>query len=855
MHEYHSQFAIQSRLFDYSLYSVVCLLPSVPDLQWCSGLRRGFYDSPCPSRCGFAASRFRGRYLSSFTSYYYFKTNEAGGYAIRLTNTHSNLGFTLYNNQFAIPPVDANGYDSAEPSPNGDKTCVYNLAANTYYYISVTDWGLVSDTFTITVNDVKSEGSPGAPVPITDGTSHAGMVDAASSSYYSFTPTSSSAYTLAITNPNYSGYDGLTNFTPLQIDTYAGADFSTGLLRSCTPYFGAIYCTVNGLTQGVPVYIKISENSGIHYDTLFTVTPSKAIGEGSVTNPVALAVGTPHAGGVDAGSNLFYQGCQNPSYSYYTFNTAAGSGGYTVSTDTTDSVRVELFHSFSGASLASCDSSQGKPCMFSGIDPNSNYYLRVSNCNNTVEHYNIQATKEGSEGSINYPVPLPLETSHAGALGFYETSYFTFTTDKSGTYTIVLDQSLGWAYTSSPDFVSGSVITNAYNTTYVNLDANKTYYLRVSSGYPGILLYNVKVAHGASEGSIANPVSLPVGAPYSGKVGSYGRSYYTFTTRGAADYYVKFDNTTDLWGFGFNTPDFNNNGALTTACPGPGPYVACTFENLAAATPYYLEVEERAGVNAFYNIYLYVLDYLAGCSPGSECYNFENGATTPFALTSTVSKGNVNQSLWKIDTTNNAATGGTKSLKSGTLSYSSTNPQSTCFAYMRAASAYSVLFSVLVTAPAYNSVEFSIDGTVQPNGTFTTWPTPTWKRVMFFPTPGQHTYKWCFNEDYPYTTTPDSAWVDDIEFTNPLVLVNGLGSSFATIQDAYISAVANAIASPVLKAQAVTFNGPFTFDSPVDVTLKGGLDPTFTSTTGYSYLNGILTIMSGSLTAENVVIR
>jgi hypothetical protein len=794
-----------------------------------------------------------GDIYSSLTSYYYFKTNEAGGYAIRLTNTHTKLAFNAYSDQFVFASLlkdNGCGTSTDDPTQTGDKLCVYNLAPNTYYYIDTTDWSFTSDTYTITVNDVKSEGSLGAPVPIADGTSHAGMVDAGSSSYYAFTPSSSSAYTLAITNTNYSGYS-LFNFTSLQIDTYTGADFSTGLLRTCTPYYGAIYCTVDGLTQGVPVYIKISEKNVTPSDTMFTVTPTKGIGEGSVANPVALAVGTPHAGGVDAGSNLFYQWCQNPSYSYYTFNTAAGAGGYTVSTDTTDSVRVELFRNYSSASVASCDASQGKPCMFSGIDPNSNYYLRVTNCNGTVEHYNIQVKKEGSEGSINNPVPLTLETSHAGAIGYYETSYFTFTTDRSGTYNIILDQALSWAYTSSPDFTGTGY---SYGSTTANLDANKTYYLMVGNSSPGILLYNVKVTHGSSEGSIANPVSLPMGAPYSGKVGSQGRSYYTFKTRAAADYYVKFDNTTDLWGFGYYTPDFNNNGALTTACPSvPGPYVACTFENLAATSPYYLEVDERAGVNAFYNIYIYVLDYLAGCSPGSECYNFENGSTTPFTLTSTVSKGNVSQSLWKIDTTNNAATGGTKSLKSGTLAYSSTNPQSTCFSYTRAASAYSVLFSLMVNAPSSNTLEFSIDGTVQPNGAF--YNMPAWKRVMFFPIPGQHTYKWCFNENYPYTTTPDSAWVDDIEFTNPLVLVNGLGASFATIQDAYTSAVANAISSPVLKAQAVTFNGPFTFDSAVEVTFKGGLDPTFTSTTGYSYLNGILTIVSGSLTAENVVVK
>jgi len=41
----------------------------------------------------------------------------------------------------------------------------------------------------------------------------------------------------------------------------------------------------------------------------------------------------------------------------------------------------------------------------------------------------------------------------------------------------------------------------------------------------------------------------------------------------------------------------------------------------------------------------------------------------------------------------------------------------------------------------------------------------------------------------------------------------------------------------------------------VNATFQGGLDPTFTSTTGYSYLNGVVTIVSGSLTANSVVIK
>jgi hypothetical protein len=87
---------------------------------------------------------------------------------------------------------------------------------------------------------------------------------------------------------------------------------------------------------------------------------------------------------------------------------------------------------------------------------------------------------------------------------------------------------------------------------------------------------------------------------------------------------------------------------------------------------------------------------------------------------------------------------------------------------------------------------------------------------------------------------------------NPLVQVDGLGF-YNTIQDAYATVVTNSVA--ILKARNVTFEGPFTFDSPVNITIKGGLNSDFATVSDYTYLHGILTLMSGSLTAEYLVIK
>lgn len=85
---------------------------------------------------------------------------------------------------------------------------------------------------------------------------------------------------------------------------------------------------------------------------------------------------------------------------------------------------------------------------------------------------------------------------------------------------------------------------------------------------------------------------------------------------------------------------------------------------------------------------------------------------------------------------------------------------------------------------------------------------------------------------------------------NKVKILNG--SSYATIADAY----AHADSGATLQLAQDTFAGDLALDLDKAVTLSGGWYTDFHGLTGlYSYLQGILTVASGSLTVENMVIK
>jgi hypothetical protein len=111
----------------------------------------------------------------------------------------------------------------------------------------------------------------------------------------------------------------------------------------------------------------------------------------------------------------------------------------------------------------------------------------------------------------------------------------------------------------------------------------------------------------------------------------------------------------------------------------------------------------------------------------------------------------------------------------------------------------------------------------------------------------------CTNSTGPCTFTMDGAKDVTATFTfdSGHAVLLGTSGYFAKILDAY--GAAGSI--DVIKAWGTTFAEDFTLSSGKAITLKGGFDSGYSDNSGYTLLQGILTIQSGSLAVENLVVR
>lgn len=164
-----------------------------------------------------------------------------------------------------------------------------------------------------------------------------------------------------------------------------------------------------------------------------------------------------------------------------------------------------------------------------------------------------------NEGSVASPVNLSLNQNHSFQIGPYNnqgTSYYSFTTDGSGTF--VLNTSSGGynaALYSDSGFANVVSISGNlnYGCQFAGLSAFTPYYLELTnnwgsfSSFTGQIMDPAAVAAAGThdQGSVASPVSLTLGSAIAAQVGCHSydmTSYYRFSTGSGVDYAISANN-------------------------------------------------------------------------------------------------------------------------------------------------------------------------------------------------------------------------------------------------------------------------------------------------------------------------
>ncbi len=242
-----------------------------------------------------------------------------------------------------------------------------------------------------------------------------------------------------------------------------------------------------------------------------STTTTTVYGDGSASSPVDLTDGTAKEGSV-----------AKSGYSYYKFTPASGSGSYklaiaslsiTDSGSSSSSVTTYLY-SDSGYSSEldneSCQASCTLNFNYQALDNGSTYYLKIYGYGKGT--YSLTVSQGGSEGSVNNPVALTLQSTHSGKVegtSTYGKSYYKFTTTDAAVYDLAMtnsdsmdcdlysDAGFSTVVYSSTNCTAGAELEENFRKDADNgLDGTTTYYLRIEgeSTTAKASTYNIRVA-------------------------------------------------------------------------------------------------------------------------------------------------------------------------------------------------------------------------------------------------------------------------------------------------------------------------------------------------------------------------
>ena len=160
-----------------------------------------------------------------------------------------------------------------------------------------------------------------------------------------------------------------------------------------------------------------------------------------------------------------------------------------------------------------------------------------------------------------------------------------------------------------------------------------------------------------------------------------------------------------------------------------------------------------------------------------------------------------------------------------------------------------ITLSVTVTpATATGSVTFMDGGTVLATDAVTGGQATLSTTAL---TAGSHTITALYSGDSIYNAATSMPLTQTVNLVKR-ILVTSTANYFGTVADAY----ADAGSSDSIQAQAVSLIEPnLNFNQPKNISFKGGYDRLFADQTGYTTLEGVVSISQGTVIVDRIIIR
>lgn len=445
------------------------------------GLGEGSVASPQSVHLGLRSTDI----AANSSNYYEFVPPADGSYSISLDGE---VGASVYSS----PDFSSGELNTCVADFEGSVCAVNGLLSGTSYYIKLDEPTGSSQCFDVKLESGLSDGSLASPQLITISSAYTGGVDAWGDSYYQFTTPAGEAGSYMVSLSNVALLDSslnedtyLSNYVDLNV--YSDSSFST-LVNSCKGFGG---CSVSGLEPSSTYYVQVDNfttyysytSSDITYD--ITVAPGSCVG--SLSAPYPLTVGVEYSGNMDSSCTSWFSFTTTDSGSYDSVSAnLPGYGYWKIYSDPDFTAQVDYWTTSTAGTVVT-----------DNLDEATTYYLEVEN-SSTSGPIQFALSPGTSEGSVNTPVALGIDSKHTGSVAANGFSYYSFTAPADGDYSVVVNNAAPMYFLlhTQQDYSGPEICYQGYKTypqCSVAATAGSTYYFRVEASYTSDQSYDIEV--------------------------------------------------------------------------------------------------------------------------------------------------------------------------------------------------------------------------------------------------------------------------------------------------------------------------------------------------------------------------